>query len=174
MKISVSTIESFESRQYELQFGLRELGSDPGVKLDGAARLNLEVAQMTEGHFMVRGVLRAPCRYECSRCIESFPAEVEIPIAAVFVPEGDFAQITGGSTQDDDAAFWPYAQSQLDLGPMVHEYLALSAPMQPLCSVGCRGLCPHCGANLNEATCSCAGDRVEPRLAPLRKLLPRR
>jgi uncharacterized protein len=39
--------------------------------------------------------------------------------------------------------------------------------MKPLHSDACRGLCPTCGANLNETTCECRMDWVDPRLAPL-------
>ena len=43
----------------------------------------------------------------------------------------------------------------LDLTDDVREDILLSLPLKFLCQEDCRGLCPHCGQNLNEGTCSC-------------------
>ena len=42
-----------------------------------------------------------------------------------------------------------------------------------LCSEDCKGLCPRCGANLNDGPCGCKRE-VDPRLAVLAKLLENR
>jgi uncharacterized protein len=41
--------------------------------------------------------------------------------------------------------------------------------MKLICAEDCRGLCPRCGANLNETDCNCEKD-VDPRLASLKAL----
>ena len=33
--------------------------------------------------------------------------------------------------------------------------ILLELPTNILCSEDCKGLCPHCGVNLNESTCNC-------------------
>ena len=44
-----------------------------------------------------------------------------------------------------------------------------------LCREDCRGLCPHCGKDLNEGLCGCRSaepeDPVDARLAALKQLL---
>jgi uncharacterized protein len=52
----------------------------------------------------------------------------------------------------------------------MREQFYLALPMKPLCAEGCKGLCPHCGTNLNEATCTCTNEWSDPRLEPLRAL----
>jgi uncharacterized protein len=42
--------------------------------------------------------------------------------------------------------------------------------MARLCSDECRGLCPDCGANLNEAECACKLEQVDLRWAALKEL----
>lgn len=42
--------------------------------------------------------------------------------------------------------------ANIDLGPLVREYLLLEMPISPVCRPDCKGLCPICGANLNEET----------------------
>ncbi|HEX5134560.1 MAG TPA: YceD family protein, partial [Thermoanaerobaculia bacterium] len=34
----------------------------------------------------------------------------------------------------------------------------------------CRGLCPHCGSDLNVSECNCVSDSVDPRWRALRLL----
>jgi len=45
-----------------------------------------------------------------------------------------------------------------------------------LCRSDCKGLCPHCGRNLNVESCDCAASVTDPRwsaLGDLRKKLER-
>ena len=46
----------------------------------------------------------------------------------------------------------------------------ISFPAKHLCHEDCKGLCPVCGCNLNERTCSCEQKELDPRLEVLRKL----
>jgi uncharacterized protein len=48
--------------------------------------------------------------------------------------------------------------------------LLLSLPTRPLCREDCRGLCPHCGINLNRESCGCREERLDSRLAALRSI----
>jgi uncharacterized metal-binding protein YceD (DUF177 family) len=43
--------------------------------------------------------------------------------------------------------------------------------MKRLCREECRGLCPACGANWNQAECACARDEGQAPLGPLGKAL---
>jgi uncharacterized protein len=46
----------------------------------------------------------------------------------------------------------------------------LSIPLKVLCKDDCKGLCPRCGINLNDTSCSCDTTDTDPRWAPLSKL----
>jgi uncharacterized protein len=59
----------------------------------------------------------------------------------------------------------------LDLSFPAWEALILEIPMKPVCRDECRGLCPVCGADLNEKTCGCEAREADPRLLSLKKLL---
>ncbi|MCU0651778.1 MAG: DUF177 domain-containing protein [Candidatus Omnitrophica bacterium] len=45
--------------------------------------------------------------------------------------------------------------SVIDLNPEIREEIILDYPVKPLCRNDCKGLCPKCGANLNEKKCNC-------------------
>ena len=47
------------------------------------------------------------------------------------------------------------SESEIILDPEIREEIILDYPIKPLCSDSCKGLCPKCGANLNEGGCSC-------------------
>jgi uncharacterized protein len=58
----------------------------------------------------------------------------------------------------------------LDLEQLAIEQVALALPMRFVCSEECAGLCPRCGANLNEAdSCTCEPE-VDPRWEALKGL----
>ena len=46
----------------------------------------------------------------------------------------------------------------------------LAVPLKVTCREDCKGLCPHCGKNLNQEKCSCAVTLEEPRWAALKEI----
>jgi uncharacterized protein len=61
----------------------------------------------------------------------------------------------------------------LDLAEAIREYALLEMPMQVFCREDCKGLCPTCGADLNEGPCDCRNDEGDERFAALKSLLDR-
>lgn len=43
----------------------------------------------------------------------------------------------------------------IDLNPDLRQELILDSPLKPLCKPDCKGLCAHCGADLNKEKCRC-------------------
>jgi uncharacterized protein len=39
--------------------------------------------------------------------------------------------------------------------------------VKQVCRANCKGLCPHCGNNLNVESCECVGTMADPRWAAL-------
>ena len=54
---------------------------------------------------------------------------------------------------DDDYVVLP--DGLLDLDELATSDIILELPIKNVCSEGCKGLCPHCGTNLNEKSCGC-------------------
>ncbi len=50
----------------------------------------------------------------------------------------------------------------IDLEPLLNAAVLLETPLMPLCRPECLGLCPTCGANLNDGPCGCAPGSAEP------------
>ena len=70
----------------------------------------------------------------------------------------------GGTDADEDA--YPLTGDELDLEPLARDAVLLDLPLAPLCSDGCLGLCPQCGANWNEGPCACPPS-TDPRWSAL-------
>ncbi|MBI4666881.1 MAG: DUF177 domain-containing protein [Nitrospinae bacterium] len=110
---------------------------------------------------------------ECSRCLKEFPLHLKEAVTAVFMPKADLAAEAGLEEVElsgEDLDVQLYAGDDIDLYPPVRDQLALSAPMKPLCAEDCKGLCPTCGADLNEAPCGCEAREADNRFAALKKL----
>jgi uncharacterized protein len=58
---------------------------------------------------------------------------------------------------------------ELDLAPALREHVTLALAQYPLCSEACKGLCPQCGTNWNQRSCSCKTEERDERWAALRQ-----
>jgi uncharacterized protein len=149
----------------------RYLSVGPDVELagpvDGLIRL-----QRTNRGILLRGSLEAPLRRTCARCLEPYVETVRLQLAEEFLPSVD--PLHGAplpAAAADEEALAIDAQHQIDLTPVLHDELALTEPMHPLCRADCPGLCPGCGRRMDLGSCSCATDEPDPRLAALARLL---
>ena len=105
----------------------------------------------------------------CSRCLE----DVNLPV------DGDFSYTLVPAKTDtkdelelqaEELEISYYQGDFIDLTPIICEQIILQIPIKPLCSEECKGLCPHCGINMNVASCSCHLEFVDPRLAVLKNI----
>ncbi len=129
-------------------------------ELDGILRLT-----RTSQGVLVQGELDAIMTIDCVRCLTPFGYAFGIQFQDLFVPH-----------MHPDAADPnnPYVISDgyiIDLSPIVREESILAVPMTAVCSEDCKGICSKCGVNLNEETCDCVHDEIDPRLDALRSLL---
>jgi uncharacterized protein len=146
---------------------------DSGVRLDplmlggeryaisgGEAPIRLDVSRMVSG-FALRLRFEAPVEGACMRCMGAAAQPISVDAREVDQPG------------EDEELHSPYLEGAvLDVRGWARDALALALPAQIVCSEECRGLCPECGANLNEADPEehrheAAGD---PRWAKLRDL----
>jgi len=59
---------------------------------------------------------------------------------------------------------------ELDIEPVVRDAVVLNMETRILCGEDCKGVCPKCGANLNDGPCTCPRG-IDPRFEKLRGLL---
>ena len=125
-------------------------------------RGTVQVTRMERGLF-VEGTVESRFKLDCVRCLSPFSFPVTVQLAEKFR--------MSGSDPRPGAVYAVSEDGELDLAPLIRELLWLAIPMKHLCDPECKGLCPHCGGNLNEESCECELMHVDPRLAPLKELL---
>ena len=117
------------------------------------------------------GTLSSTLEISCSRCLEPFPVPIDAAFDLRYVPQ-DLNRGEGEQEIEEDDLATAYFRDDLHrLGQLVREQFLLGLPMKPLCADTCKGLCPHCGANLNQVTCLCARRWEDPRWSGLRSRL---
>ncbi len=108
---------------------------------------------------LAKGQFSTELEAECVRCLDPFHLALTVPMEEMFA----FSAAADPIYFIDDG--W------LDLRAPLREQIMLALPMHSLCRPDCRGLCSNCGHNLNEGSCTCSTEQIDPRLADLRRLL---
>ncbi|MDH5477269.1 MAG: DUF177 domain-containing protein [Nitrospinota bacterium] len=106
----------------------------------------------------------------CSRCARDFEAPFKAAVNAIFLPrkEEPGAPVSEEDAGEVETAY--YDGETVDLFLPLRDQVTLAEPMRPLCMEDCKGLCPRCGADWNEAACDCSDTSGDPRFAELKKL----
>lgn len=131
-------------KDYALDVALADLDviDDPRFDADAEVAVHLRLESMSDG-IMVDGEVRVAWHGTCRRCLE--------PTGGVSISE--VHELYQRSITVPDA--FEIVGEQLDLRSIARELVLLDTPSTPLCRPDCAGLCPTCGANLNDSPCTC-------------------
>lgn len=99
---------------------------------------------------------------ECVYCLDDFQHNLSFKFIEMYTFPSHAVEDTELILPDD---------LQIDLAPLLNEYLSLDIPISPICKPDCQGLCPICGENQNISTCSHGEESIDPRLSVLKTLL---
>jgi uncharacterized protein len=143
----------------------------PDVELAGPLDADLRFQRTNRG-ILVRGEVRAPLRRSCARCTDPYVEDVRVDVHEEFLPSLD--PTTGAPVAEDigeDAPLRIDGHHEIELDGVLHDELALTEPMHPLCSPDCPGLCATCGAKRDRGDHAHDTGEIDPRLAGLAALL---
>lgn len=127
------------------------------------------VGDITNTAGYMRMALRMSVDYSavCARCLAPVSGEFTLDLEKTVAPR----DLLGDIDEDrlDDYAI--IEDGFLDMDEQLRSQLEMEFPARFLCREDCKGLCQRCGKNLNEGECDCTDNEIDPRLAPLQKLL---
>ncbi len=133
--------------------GMDVIGVPPGSPV----ALDLRLESVVEG-VLVTGTAVVSLQGQCARCLEPIASPEEVDLQELYLyPDKE---------PDDDEASRVEGEL-LDLEPLLRDPVVLDLPYTPLCRPDCAGLCPDCGADLNDDPEHRHDDRVDPRWAGL-------
>jgi uncharacterized protein len=152
------------SRRLDLAMALPEGFELPLVELIEPVRLAGILESVVDG-ILLRGTLGVEVRLSCARCLIDVPAQLQTEVVELYRDPETVAH-------DDEPVEEGYElrDGHIDLDGLLRDALAPAIPVRPLCDEACKGLCEHCGTNLNEATCDCADAVPDGRWAALANL----
>lgn len=117
----------------------------------------------------IDGTLETVVTSSCCRCLDTTQLPVKGMFRYTFVPAKDKDAEEEELTQED-LEYGYYEDDVIDLDTIIFEQIMLQIPMKVLCTDTCKGLCSHCGNNLNRARCDCHTDVMNEKLAVLKNV----
>ena len=135
-----------------------ELDASDGVWLEGDVRpagpirVTGRLSYAGDARFFFSGHFAGAVDTECRRCLTPVSVPVTDELRVLFADAGDEA------ASDADTFLIEPRAHEIDLRPALREQWLLAAPAFALCREDCRGLCPRCGADLNQGPCACPAE----------------
>lgn len=172
MVLNISSLLSGEKNKLDIDYMLAvstaEMGNAvnlSGVSFPSPAKVSGYITD-NAGYMRLSLSVTLPYQTLCARCARDVSGEFEIDFERTVVPEG---MVDDAEEKEED--FVVVENGMLDIDEQLSEILLLDFPTRVLCKEDCKGLCQKCGANLNEQTCSCKDESIDPRLEILAQLL---
>ena len=98
----------------------------------------------TQDGLIARTVFDAEVESECSRCLKLFQEKIHPEFEEYF---------TFPYVEPSEDEIKVLEDGNIDFKPILHDYMMMELPINPICQPDCRGLCAICGQNLNQAVC---------------------
>ncbi|WP_125153768.1 YceD family protein [Clostridium rectalis] len=162
MKIDVSDILKKKIFKKNLDVNLKEDGFYDGIEyinFIGPIKFNGKL-RLIDDILHLEGTAILTVELVCSRCLEKFSTNVELDIYEKFS--------NNVVNKDDDCIF--INSDEINITEVIEYNLIEMLPIKRLCKEDCSGLCSQCGINLNNSTCDCKKEHIDPRLAKLKDL----
>jgi uncharacterized protein len=127
-------------------------------------------AELLEGQIRIAGEFHTRLELVCARCLDPVVEEVNRDFDLFYRPMQSIHRDEEFRLKLDDTEIAFFQGEGLFLTDVLAEQVHLAVPMKAICRSDCRGLCTHCGANLNTDECRCDAHAVDQRTAPLSRL----
>ena len=143
----------------EINFDGQDFNFPSGLHAEAVARW------LEDSLLLVNIGISAVVETECARCLASTSLEIS----------GELGYLYCSQSSEELDGFDEYMTVEveffgrvIDVMPQIMESVYTLLPTKVLCREDCKGLCPSCGKNLNEGSCSCGNENIDPRLEALR------
>jgi len=138
------------------EFGGQRYTAEPDV-----VPVRVDVSRTTGNGWALRLRFAVPVTGPCMRCLEPAGPEFEVDAREVEQP---------GVGDEELSSPYVNQEGELDLAAWARDALALTLPTQITCTPECAGLCPQCGANLNEEPDHAHESAPDPRWSKLSEI----
>jgi uncharacterized protein len=126
----------------EMPYEIEEFNLDGDLEIRGLAGI-ITLTRARNGIHAL-GDFSGRTDSECGRCLEHFELMLHTEFEQIYTLENH------PLSEDEETV---PADGYIDFELLLHDYLLMEIPINPLCSSDCKGLCSICGQNLNEGIC---------------------
>jgi uncharacterized protein len=110
------------------------------------------------GILKLDGQLKVEYTDKCFRCLKDVSNCMDIKVKENF---------SNAEKAVDDEEY-TYQGSSILIDKVLVENIVLNLPMKQLCRKSCKGLCIKCGCDLNENSCECTDQELNPKMEALK------
>ena len=118
----------------------------------------------------IDGSLDTKIEMACARCLDPVLQDVTTSSTCCTVRREPMRGAKKLSVTSAEAEVSYYQGDGLLLEDVLQEQVLLALPLKAICRDDCKGLCPHCGKNLNQEQCACTEPVEDPRWLALKDL----
>ena len=122
----------------------------------------------------VKGKFNAEVRLTCSRCLNEYETTLKSHFNLTYVSqlpkEGEDAEQEEIEISAQEMGLIYFQGDEINLQDGIQEQVVMAFPIRALCRENCQGLCPTCGADLNQGECGCQRKPAHDKFAVLKNL----
>ena len=127
-------------------------------------KCTISVDTLSDG-YRVHGMIESMVYKTCDRCLVRFKENFQSLLNVILTNDKSLL-----NEKNVDVIQFTDTEEFIDLSSVIHDLVLLEEPIKRLCKKSCKGLCPACGKNLNETTCTCTVSEYRSRWDALKNL----
>jgi uncharacterized protein len=160
MKINILPLLRGEKDKITFSYSCEAKDFSPDIS-EGEININGYIKNFS-GYMLLEGDIDMAFSALCGRCAKTSKHSVKTSFSR---------PVAQKLNQEDDEYILASENGDVDITEAVEEAVFSEMPVRFLCKEDCKGLCPICGVDLNDTSCSCVEEKCDPRLAKLREYL---
>lgn len=126
--------------------------------------------QRRADHIRITGTIEGTFELVCHRCLQPFAHFLNEEVDVYLIEEKRAPEADEKELEAEELKYEFFTGEIIEVDRLVAEQIFLALPVKVLCSEGCKGICPRCGANWNEESCRCEGGSTESPFAKLERI----
>lgn len=105
--------------------------------------------------FLLDGGFSVDITDKCDRCLNYFTENFTSRIRVEILRENNESDDSEVELTDEDMGLYIVHEDVIDIENIMMQEAVLLRPYKRVCNTDCKGMCPGCGADLNQEKCTC-------------------
>lgn len=167
MQINLSELLSNDgaSRDYLVTVDMTEFKTAAGdYRIVEAKPFNLTITNVGKRKLEIAGEGTISLNIPCDRCLEDVKTDISFSIDRCL----DLSEMESERIEVDEEV--TVTDNTIDVDELIFIEVLINMPDKTLCRHDCKGLCPKCGANLNNGECGCDRTVPDPRMSVIQDI----